>query len=204
MWELWARILKKLSDHPSSSKWKRSRQLGNCMQPYHILLKTLKSRTLSLLKMSGKEGSSSKIRHWKWQLLLDLGGQYWREVHTLFLSCGHIPLQAAMAIKKKRKQRSFLQSLIKNTGPPRVGTLMHKVRPLVSNESLQSEDSTGFKLQIRTWRRGLFWKFRSQCASLCEPSEAKTENTGPEIGTWISRTAPFSRSLPYTYSLVAL
>jgi hypothetical protein len=88
-----------------------------------------------------------------------------------------------MAIKKKMKQRSLLQSLVKNTGPPRVGTFMHKVRPLVSNESLQSENSTHIKLQIRTLRRGLFWKFRFQCASLCEPYEAKTENTGPEIGT---------------------
>jgi hypothetical protein len=88
-----------------------------------------------------------------------------------------------MAIKKKRKQRFLLQSLIKNIGPPRVGTLMHKVRPLVSNESLQSENSPDIKLQIRTLRRGLVWKFRSQFASLCEPSEAKTENTVPEIGT---------------------
>jgi hypothetical protein len=59
-----------------------------------------------------------------------------------------------MAIKKKRKQRSLLQSLVKNTGPPRVGTLMHKVRPLVSNESLQSENSTGFLTSDKDLEKG--------------------------------------------------
>jgi hypothetical protein len=36
------------------------RKLDATLQKNHVLLKTLKSRTLSLLKMGGKEGSSSK------------------------------------------------------------------------------------------------------------------------------------------------
>jgi hypothetical protein len=39
------------------------RKLHATLPKKQVLLKTLKSRTLSLLKMGGKEGSSSKIRH---------------------------------------------------------------------------------------------------------------------------------------------